>query len=226
MTAERPLILVTSFEPFGGSAVNPTIRIAELLRGMPCAHGRRVHATLPVVTGAEPGSAWATLAPLVESLAPRAVVSLGESARADRVQLERIAVNLRDATIPDNAGTALRDLAVVDGAPDGRFATLPLRAMHAAIEAAGVPVAFSNSAGTYLCNETMFRLLDGAAAVASAARPAFLAGFIHVPQLPEQALARGGPSMDAATAARGVHAALEALGAHLAAVSEPSHRIG
>ncbi len=213
MTAERPLILVTSFEPFGGSAVNPTIRIAELLRGMPCTRGRRIHATLPVITGTDEGSAWATLAPLVSSLAPDAVVALGENARADRIHLERIAVNLRDASIPDNAGTALRDLAVVEGAPDGRFATLPLRAMHAAVESAGVPVAFSNSAGTYLCNETMFRLLDAAATGAGFAGGTFRAGFIHVPQLPEQALARGGPSMDASTTARGVHAALEALAA-------------
>ncbi|MCE2884442.1 MAG: hypothetical protein LW806_06020 [Planctomycetaceae bacterium] len=209
----RPLVLVTSFEPFGGSPVNPTMRIAELLRAMPTAHGARIHATLPVVTGISAGSAWSTLTPLLDALAPDAVVALGESAKADAITFERVAVNLRDARIADNAGTQLVDMPVVEGAPDGRFSTLPLRAMRASCEAAGVPATLSLSAGSFLCNEVMFRLLERGA-------PA-IAGFIHVPQLPEQALARGGPSMDAATSARGVHAALETLAAAFATRAVP-----
>jgi len=73
------------------------------------------------------------------------------------------------------------------------------------------------SAGTFLCNELMYRLLHRAAPRGGAGVSAgFIAGFIHVPQLPEQAEVRGGPSMDAATSARGVHAALEVLAARIA----------
>ncbi len=205
---DRPLVLVTSFEPFGGSPVNPTMRIAELLRAMPTAHGSRAFVTLPVVTGVSAGSAWSTLAPLLDALAPDAVVALGESAKADAITFERVAVNLRDARIADNAGTQLVDMPVVEGAPDGRFSTLPLRVMRTACEAAGVPATLSLSAGSFLCNELMFRLLERGAPT--------IAGFIHVPQLPEQALTRGGPSMDATTSARGVNAALEILAAALA----------
>jgi len=212
-TASRPLVLVTSFEPFGGSPVNPTMQIAELLRVMPSAYGVRVFATLPVITGFSAGSAWSTLEPLLDALTPDAVVALGESAKADAITFERVAVNLRDARIADNAGTQLIDMPVVDGAPDGRFSTLPLRAMRAACEAAGVPATLSLSAGSFLCNELMFRLLDRGTPVT--------AGFIHVPQLPEQALTRGGPSMDATTSARGVHAALEILAAALPARTVP-----
>lgn len=203
MTAPRPLILVTSFEPFGGSPVNPTMEIARLLADLPCAQGSRAYVTLPVVTGESPGSAWARLLPILESMRPDAVVALGESAKADRVQFERVAVNLRDARIADNAGVQLSDASVIDDAPNAHFATLPLRAMLATCESVGVPAQLSLSAGTFLCNELMFRLLHRA-------RPA-AAGFIHVPQLPIQATARGGPSMDAYTTARGVHAALETL---------------
>jgi len=203
VTNARPSILVTSFEPFGGSAVNPTMEVARLLAAMPCALGSRAYATLPVVTGVSLGSAWATLLPLLESLRPDAVVALGENAKADRIHFERVAINLRDARIADNTGVQLSDTTVIDRAPNAHFATLPLRAMLDACENAGVPAQLSLSAGAFLCNELMFRLLDGASCAA--------AGFVHIPQLPEQAAARGGPSMDAATTACGVHAALEVL---------------
>ncbi|MFM7050655.1 MAG: pyroglutamyl-peptidase I [Planctomycetota bacterium] len=207
MSGAGPRILVTSFEPFGGSPVNPTMRIAELLRGAPSQGASLSFATLPVVTGTADGSAWSALLPLIERNRPAAVVSLGESAKAERINLERVAVNLRDARIADNTGVQLRDLPVVEGAPDAYFATLPVRAMLEACASAGVAAELSLSAGAFLCNETMFRTLHHAAA----RRLPLRAGFIHVPQLPEQAAARGGPSMDADTAARGVRAALEAL---------------
>ena len=136
------------------------------------------------------------------------LVALGESAIADRLCFERIAVNLRDARIADNAGVQLIDATVIDDAPAAYFATLPLREMLAASETAGVPAQFSLSAGAFLCNELMFRLLDRDEPRVS--------GFIHVPQLPEQASHRGGPSMDAVRCTRGVHAAIEILAARLA----------
>jgi len=206
--ASRPLVLVTSFEPFGGSGVNPTTEISRLLAAMPCALGSRAFATLPVVTGESEGSAWARVAPLLDELEPDAVVALGESLRAESLLFERVAINLRDARIPDNAGMQPRDAPVVEGAPDAYFSTLPLREMLSASESAGVAAALSLSAGAFLCNELMFRLLDRATPRRT--------GFIHVPQLPEQAAERGGPSMEAATAARGIHAALEVLAARLA----------
>lgn len=212
MSAARPLVLVTGFEPFGGSPVNPTMRIAELLRDTPCPGATLAFAILPVVTGTADGSAWSTLLPLIERHRPAAVVSLGESAKAERINLERVALNLRDARIADNSGTQLRDLPVVEGAPDAYFATLPVRAMLDACASAGVEAELSLSAGTFLCNETMFRALH----LSATRRTPRLAGFIHVPQLPEQAATRGGPSMDAGAAARGVQAALAAVAAALA----------
>jgi pyroglutamyl-peptidase len=191
------------------------MEIARLLAVLPCEHGSREYVTLPVVTGESAGSAWTALLPLLESMRPDAVVALGESAKADRVQFERVAVNLRDARIADNAGVQLCDASVIDDAPNAYFATLPLRAMLAACESVGVPAQLSLSAGTFLCNELMFRLLHrarpAAAGFAHAAGFMHAVGFIHVPQLPVQATARGGPSMDAHTSARGVHAALEVL---------------
>lgn len=205
MNAARPLILVTCFEPFGGSHVNPTMAIVKLLESMPCARGARSYAALPVVGGTGAGSAWSGIAPLLDSLKPDAVVALGESAKADAITFERVAINLRDSRIADNAGVLVVDEPVIEGAPDAIFTTLPVRALAQACIDAGVPSTLSLSAGSFLCNEIMYRLLADARVGC--------AGFIHVPQLPEQSYARGGPMMEARIAAAGVHAALEALAA-------------
>ncbi len=203
MGDQRPSILVTAFEPFGGSVVNPTMRIVELLSGLPCGQGRRAYATLPVVGGVDEGSAWATISPMIDALRPDAVVALGESAKAEAITLERVAVNLRDSRIADNAGVLAVDEAVLEGGPDAIFTTLPVRELAQACVDAGVPSTLSLSAGSFLCNELMYRLL--------ADERVGRAGFIHVPQLPEQSYLRGGPMMEARIAAAGIHAALETL---------------
>jgi pyroglutamyl-peptidase len=98
-------ILVTAFEPFGGSDRNPTIEIAKSIGGsMPWIDT----AVLPVVTGVGVGSAWAALQPIL-SEPWDAIVHLGESAKASMIMVERVAVNLRDSSVADNAGSVLRD---------------------------------------------------------------------------------------------------------------------
>ncbi len=212
-----PLILVTSFEPFGGSAVNPTMLISDQLQKTPCICGTRAFLTLPVVGGVEPASAWATLEPVLHALRPDAVIALGESAKCDSIQFERVAINLRDSRIADNAGAQVIDTAVIEGDVTARFTSLPVRPMLEACRGVDVAGQLSLSAGTFLCNELMYRLLAhesmGASERTSAANTRSISGFIHVPQLPEQARARGGPSMDLESATRGIHAALDACAA-------------
>ena len=211
--SERPRILVTCFEPFGGSAVNPTMLIAHELAQLSCAHGSRAFVTLPVIGGTEHESAWSRVLPVLNSFQPDAVVALGESAKAECLNFESVAVNLRSSRIPDNAGVQVLSMPVIADAHAELQATLPLALMMEASESSGVSAVLSLSAGTFLCNELMYRLL----AHASATPPRqCLAGFVHVPQLPEQALERGGPSLPASTSAHGIHAAIEALAHQLA----------
>lgn len=140
---------------------------------------------------------------------PDAVVCLGESGQATGITFERVAVNLRDYRLPDNAGRQVVDQPVVAQGPAAYFATLPVRTMFEAVRERGIHAELSMSAGTFLCNEVMYAALHWAATEA----PATLAGFVHVPRLPEQVAGRDGalPSMDAMTTARGVAAALTAL---------------
>jgi len=121
--------------------------------------------------------------------------------------VERVAINVDDARIPDNAGAQPVDELIAPNGPPAYFATLPVKAMVAAVRAAGVPVELSNSAGTYVCNHVMYGVLHYLAASGHRAR----AGFIHVPYSEREALdKREAPSMAIASMVRGVQAAIAA----------------
>ena len=166
-------------------------------------------AILPVIGGQSATSARAELARAIERAQPDTVVCFGESARATHITFERLAVNLRDERIADNAGGQCCDEPVIVGAPVAYFSTLPMRAMRDACEEEGVPAILSMSAGTFTCNEILFFLLHGSGGgeFASVRR----AGFVHLPQLPEQAALRGGPSMSLAHLMLGVRSSLREL---------------
>lgn len=191
-------ILLTGFEPFGGSLTNPSSQVVRLIEAA-VPHG--VALTTSILPVATPDAAEEVLC-LLRSFQPEAVVLLGESSRATAITLERVAINLRDYRIPDNRGESMIDQRVIDGGPDAYFATLPLRDLECAIRAGGIPVELSLSAGSYLCNEVMYAALH-ACATRGLRIPV---GFVHLPRLPEQALERprGQATMEATTSARAV----------------------
>jgi pyroglutamyl-peptidase len=200
MTRRRasPLVL-TGFEPFGGEAINPSWQVAQAL------HGRRIGGA-PVVAMQLPCAFGAALQHLHAALAehrPRLVLALGQAGGRSDLSLERVAINLDDARIADNAGRQPIDEAVVPGAAAAYFSTLPIKAIVAALRAAGVPASVSSTAGTYVCNHVFFGLQHALAG--SGVR----SGFMHLPLLPEQAArAVGQPSLSLATMVDGVALAL------------------
>ncbi len=200
MTRRRasPLLL-TGFEPFGGEAINPSWQVAQAL------HGRRIGGA-PVVAVQLPCAFGAALLQLNAALAefrPRLVLALGQAGGRSDLSLERVAINLDDARIADNAGQQPIDEAVVPGAAAAYFSTLPIKAIVAALSAAGVPASVSSTAGTYVCNHVFFGLQHALAG--SGVR----SGFMHLPLLPEQAArAIGQPSLSLATMVDGVALAL------------------
>jgi pyroglutamyl-peptidase len=178
--------LVTGFEPFGGDRINPSF---EVLRRLPHRLGTLDIATrpLPVVYGV----ALTALREAIAATAPDIVLCTGLAGGRAELSLERVAINLDDARIPDNGGNQPIDRPVVAGAPAAYFATLPMKAAVAALRESGVPAAVSNSAGTFLCNHVFYGLMHEAA---SGQR--FRGGFLHVPYLPSQAARMpGAPSM-------------------------------
>jgi len=202
MRKRAPVALVTGFAPFGGETVNPSQLIAQELHGRTIAGHRIVGATLPT----EFATSLATLAELLKRHRPALVLALGQAGGRAEISLERIAVNLIDARIPDNAGAQPVDIAVVENAPNAYFSTLPVKAMLAGLRHAGIPAALSHSAGTFVCNQVFFGLAD----MLRTRRGRVRGGFIHVPYLPEQALHHAGaPSLSLAVMIEAVRLGLQ-----------------
>ena len=197
-------LLVTGFEPFAGSPVNPSQQLAQALAEEP-PPGLHTHALiLPVDGAAAPGM----IVGAIESQQPDLVIMMGQATGRAVISLERVAINLLDYAIPDNTGAVLVDQPVVAGGPAAYFATLPLCAMLDAMRQAGVPGELSLSAGAYLCNQVLYAALHCIACRGLSAR----AGFVHLPALPEQVPAGSTrtPSMSLATMQTGVRAAIAA----------------
>ena len=172
-------VLVTGFEPFGGSGVNPSGEIAKALDGRDVGGVRIIGRVLPVRWGV----AIQTAVDLIDEVRPDAVIMFGQAGGRAAMAVERIGINVCEGT--DNAGQAGDGRAIAPDGPDGVFSRLPVRDIVAAMRAAGVPAEISNSAGTYLCNHVAYGVPKALAAAGSQVP----AGFIHVPMLPEQLVA-------------------------------------
>jgi pyroglutamyl-peptidase len=196
-------ILLTGFEPFGGEAVNPSWEIARALDGWVC-EGRTVRAVrLPCAFG----DALHTLDDALAAHRPELVVCLGQAGGRAEISIERAALNVDDARIPDNLGRQPLDAAVVAGGPAAYFSTLPIKALAHDLRAAGIAAAVSNTAGTFVCNHVFYALMHRLATTPALARTR--GGFVHVPYTPEQVAGRPDtPAMALATQIEGIRHAL------------------
>ena len=174
----RQRILVSGFEPFAGEAVNPSKALVETLRDISI-NGVDLHTlVLPVVRGAADDALLAA----IEALSPSHVLMFGEAGGRAQITPERVAINMDDYRIADNAGHQPRGEPVVRDGPVGYFSTLPIDAMVAAMNRVGLDAAVSNTAGTFLCNRVFYRTMHHLSFPARETR----AGFVHLPYLHEQ----------------------------------------
>jgi pyroglutamyl-peptidase len=193
-------ILLTGFEPFGGDQINPSWEIAKAINGQKIAGVSIVARMLPCVFG----EALTVLRQSLDQVNPGLVLALGQAGGRSDFSIERIAINIDDARIADNAGARPIDQPVVDGAPAAYFSTLPIKTMVTGLRAAGHPASVSQTAGTFVCNHVFFGLQH--ALHGSGVR----SGFMHLPLLPAQAARLvGQPSMALDQMLAGVRLALE-----------------
>jgi pyroglutamyl-peptidase len=174
--------LVTGFEPYGGRGVNPSAEVVRRMDGLEIQGARVVGRVLPVSFAA----LRARVEALLEEVKPAVVVALGLWPGEPVIRLERIALNLADFEIPDNDGLMLRDDALDTLGVSARPATLPLRAIETALLQAGIPTRLSTTAGTFLCNATLYSFLSASGTRGPREDAAPACGFIHLPYLPEQ----------------------------------------
>lgn len=173
-------VLLTGFGPFGEADENPSQLIAQHLAAQPPHAGRLQLLTAVLPTVFE--TAGRRVRELLERHQPAAVLALGLSARREDVGLERFAVNVDDALLPDNSGQLRSGSRIVADGPAAYWSTLPLEAMLAALKARGIPASVSNHAGAYVCNH-VFYTLRHELEMRGRGVPA---GFVHVPALSEE----------------------------------------
>ena len=195
-------ILLSAFEPFGGESINPSW---EAVKQIKAPAGLQLETIcLPVSFRTAP----ALLAEKIKAFRPACVISVGQAGGRAGISLERVAVNLADARIPDNDGAQPRDEALDPAGSAAYLAALPLRRLEAALQEAEIPVQISNTAGLYVCNAVFYT----AARLAESLEPAPLVGFIHVPYLPEQAEGKEAPYLSLAEDIRALEIVLREIG--------------
>lgn len=175
--ATRPTVLLTAFESFGGAVRNPSWDAAQRLAETWDGPADLAVERLPVVFA----ETRARLAAAVVEHRPTVVVATGLAAGRSAVNPERVAVNVLDARIPDNAGAQPVDEPIDPNGPAAAFSTLPIKRIVRDVRAAGVPASVSNTAGTFTCNQAFYELMS------LAAQGGFRAGFVHVPATPDTA---------------------------------------
>lgn len=178
----QPCVLVTGFEPFDGADHNPSWEVARALHGRTIGGAQVVAEQLPV----EFNRSLQALGDALARHRPDAVLSLGLAGSRSAVSVERVAVNLIDARIPDNAGEQPSEQPVHAGGPAAYFMRWPAKAIVERLTDAGLPTELSYSAGTFVCNQVAYALMQ-----ALAHRPGVPAGFIHLPPLPPPAACLG-----------------------------------
>ena len=181
-------ILITGFEPFGGETENPSWEAVRRLEGDRIDGHPLVPRMMPCVFGA----AIARLEDEIAALDPAIVICVGQAGGRAEISLERVAINLEDARIPDNSGAQPLDRPVVEGGPAAYFSGLPVKAIVRDLTEAGIPAALSQTAGTFVCNHIFY----GVCHATQRRRRKIRAGFIHIPFSPAQAARNpGSPSL-------------------------------
>ena len=198
-------IMVTGFEAFGGEKVNPSLEIVRNLKEN-IAGAEVVKVKVPVVFN----KAIEVVECAIEKQKPDFVLSIGQAGGRTNVTVERVAININDARINDNEGSCPVDVPIDENGDAAYFATIPVKEIVKAIRDKKIPSAVSNSAGTFVCNNLMYGVLD----YISKNKLNIKSGFIHVPYLPEQVTDKNAPSMSFDIMMHAVETAIETIVKH------------
>ena len=196
-------IIVTGFDPFGGETINPSI---ECVKALPEIEGvELIRLELPTVFK----ESAKRLNEVINDVKPDAVLSVGQAGGRPGITMERIAINVDDARIPDNISQQPIDEPIQTEGEAAYFTTLPIKRIVKAIREAGISAEVSNSAGTFVCNHIMYQSLFAAT---KADKP-FKAGFMHIPFIPEQTTDK--PSLPLEESTRALQIAIETIRVYL-----------
>lgn len=196
-------ILVTGFEPFGGENINPALEAINRLEDQ-ILGANIIKLELPTVFN----KSIERLEKALEEERPDVVLSIGQAGGRNRITIERVAININDARIPDNEGNQPIDEPIFADGDTAYFSNLPIKRMVKAMKENHIPAEISNTAGTYVCNHVMYGILYNI----EKKYPHMKGGFIHIPYLPSQAIAKpAAPSMALEDIVKGLTVGIQAI---------------
>ncbi|PWI58404.1 pyroglutamyl-peptidase I [Sulfoacidibacillus thermotolerans] len=196
-------VLLTGFDAFGGETVNPASEIVKQLNGKVIEGTTKIYvkaSEIPTVFD----RALDVLKVLVHDFQPHVVICLGQAGGRPHISVERVAINLDDARIPDNEGNQPIDQPILIKGPSAYFSTLPIKRIVRELKQLGIPASISNTAGTFVCNHLFYGLMH----FLTTEYPIGKGGFIHIPYLPSQVVDRALPAMSLADMLVGIEAAI------------------
>ena len=169
-------VLISGFEPFGGSHLNSSQLVVEAISKESLSGLELSAVILPV----EFDKAARVLLSKVNDFNPEIIISFGQAEGRKAITPEKIAINLDSARIPDNAGELRVNKVIVEAGADGYFSTLPIEKMVAAVKECGLESEISLSAGAFLCNHIFYHLQH------QLLEREVKSGFVHLPLVNEQ----------------------------------------
>lgn len=194
-------VLITGFEPFGGEKINPALEAVKML---PDTIGGAKIVKLEVPTVFK--KSIKKLDECIEKEKPDITICVGQAGGRFDITVERVAINVDDARIPDNENNSPADEKIFEDGRNAYFADLPIKAIVKNINDAGIPASISDSAGTFVCNHLMYGLLY----LIDKKYNNMAGGFIHVPFIPQQASGRKNtPSMNVSDIVKALTIAVE-----------------
>lgn len=197
-------IIITGFDPFDNEVINPSAEVAKSFAGKVVKGYAILYFQLPCVFD----KSIVMLDSLIKDNKPDFILCLGQMAGRADISLERVAVNINDARIPDNDGNQPIDTPVIKGAPTAYFSNLPLKTILKTLRAQGIPSSVSNSAGTFVCNHVFYGLMNAI----NSSDKIILGGFVHLPYLPAQVINKPAqPSMSLETMKEAIAIILETI---------------
>lgn len=196
-------VLVTGFEPFGGEVINPSFEVVKKLSEK--INGADI-IKLQVPTAFN-NSITHTIEKIQEEN-PDFVLSIGQAGGRFGISVERVAININDARIPDNLNNQPIDTKIDETGENAYFASIPIKAIVQGLKANYIPTAVSDSAGTYVCNHLMYGVLN----YIHKNNLNIKAGFIHIPYLFQQVTTKPNtPAMDINTMVKAIETAIDVM---------------
>lgn len=194
-------VLITGFDPFGGEKINPALEVIKELKNIEFTNIDLSIKEIPTVFY----KSIKVLEAAIDEVRPDVVICIGQAGGRSEITIERVAINVIDARIPDNENSTPVDVPVVENGTAAYFATIPIKDIAENIRKAGVPASISNTAGTFVCNQLLYGLMH----IINTKYKNIKGGFIHIPYLPEQALNyKNEPSMSLVDMVKALEAAI------------------